>query len=39
MKLSLVIMLWIIGQRINGGPIYWIAYSLFLIVPMLGDSK
>lgn len=39
MKLSLVIMLWIIGQRINGGPIYWIAYSLFLIVAILGDSK
>lgn len=39
MKLSLVIMLWIIGQRINVGPIYWMAYALFLIVAMLGDSK
>lgn len=39
MKLSLVIMLWIIGQRINGGSIYWIAYSLFLLVAILGDSE
>ena len=39
MKLSLVIMLWIIGQRINVGPIYWMAYSLFLIVAIPGDSK
>lgn len=39
MKLSLVIMLWIIGQRINGGSIYWIAYSLFLLVAIFGDSK
>lgn len=39
MKLSLIIMLWIIGQRIDGGSIYWMAYSLFLIVAMLGDSK
>lgn len=39
MKLSLVIMLWIIGQRINGGPIYWIAYSLFILMAIFGDSK
>lgn len=39
MKLSLVIMLWIIGQRINGGSIYWIAYSLFLLMAIFGDSE
>lgn len=39
MKLGLVIMLWIIGQRINVGSIYWMAYSLFLIVAIFGDSK
>lgn len=39
MKLGLIIMLWIIGQRINGGPIYWMAYSLFLLVAVLGGSK
>lgn len=39
MKLSLIIMLWIIGQRINGGPIYWIAYSLFILMAIFGDSE
>lgn len=39
MKLGLIIMLWIIGQRINVGPTYWMAYSFFLLVAILGDSK
>lgn len=39
MKLGLIIMLWIIGQRINGGPLYWIAYSLFLLMALFGGSK
>lgn len=39
MKLGLIVMLWIIGQRINGGPLYWMAYSFFLIMAMFGDSK
>lgn len=39
MKLGLIVMLWIIGQRINGGPIYWIAYSIFWLMAMFGDSK
>lgn len=39
MKLGLIVMLWIIGQRINGGPLYWMAYTLFFLVAVLGDSK
>lgn len=39
MKLGLIIMLGIIGQRINGGPLYWMAYSIFLIMAIFGDSK
>ena len=39
MKLGLIVMLWIIGQRINGGPLSWIAYSLFLLMATFGDSK
>lgn len=39
MKLGLIVMLWIIGQRINGGPLYWMAYTLFFLVVVLGDSK
>lgn len=39
MKLGLIIMLWIIGLRINGGSIYWIAYSLFVFMVTFGDSK
>lgn len=39
MKLSLIIMLWIIGQKISGGPMYWMAYFLFCLAAMIGDSK
>lgn len=39
MKLGLIIMLWIIGRRINGGVLYWIAYFLFCLAAMIGDSK
>lgn len=39
MKLSLIIMLWIIGQKISVGPMYWIAYSLFCLAAMIGDFK
>lgn len=39
MKLSLIIMLWIIGQRINGGPIYWMAYAIFFLVAVFGGLK
>ena len=39
MKLSLVIMLWIIGQRINVGSIYWMAYALLFLAFVVGDSK
>lgn len=39
MKLSLIIMLWIIGQRINVGALYWLAYALFCLSAMIGDLK
>ena len=39
MKLGLIIMLWIIGQRINGGALYWMAYALFWLAVILRDSK
>ena len=39
MKLSLIIMLWIIGQKINVGALYWLAYALFCLAAMIGDLK
>lgn len=39
MKLGLIIMLWIIGQQISGGVLYWMSYVLFCLAVILGDSK
>ncbi len=39
MKAGLIVMLWIVGQRINGGAIYWMAYSLFVLAALFGGVK
>lgn len=39
MKLCLIIMLLIIGRRINVGALYWLAYVLFCLAAMIGVLK